>query len=73
MKLLPLLIAGAFGRKKGSSRTENEGIAKLESTINALDNDRNDLFKDQRFKKDNFQIIDSDKLALEVPLEVYLG
>ena len=73
MKLLPLLIAGAFGRKKGSSRTENEGIAKLESTINALDNDGNDLFKDQRFKKDNFQIIDSDKLALEVPLEVYLG
>lgn len=55
MKLLPFLIAGAFGRKKGSSRTENEGIAKLESTINALDNDGNDLFKDSRFKKDNFQ------------------
>ena len=57
MKLLPLLIAGAFDRKKGQSRTENEGIAKLESTINALDNDGNDLFKDSRFKKDNFKII----------------
>ena len=58
MKLLPILIAGALGRKKGQSRTANEGIAKLESTINALDNDGNDLFKDSIFKKDNFQIID---------------
>ena len=63
MKLLPILIAGALGRKKGQSRTENEGIAKLESTINALDNDGNDLFKDSRFKKDNFQIIISDWLT----------
>ena len=58
MKLLPILIAGALGRKKGQSRTANEGIAKLESTIFALDNDENDLFKDSIFKKDNFQIID---------------
>ena len=68
MKLSPTLIAGALGRvslrKKGQSRTSNEGIAKLESTINALDNDGNDLFKDSRFKKDNFQIIDFDWLTL---------
>ena len=53
MKLLPILIAGALGKKKGS-RTENDGIAKLEKTINALDNDGNDLFKDARFKKPGF-------------------
>ena len=44
--------------EKERSRTANEGIAKLESTINALDNDGNDLFKDSIFKKNNFQIID---------------
>ena len=54
MKLLPILIAAASGKKKGS-RTENAGIAKLEKTINALDNDENNLFKDARFKKPGFK------------------
>ena len=54
MKLLPILIAAALGKKKGS-RTENAGIAKLEKTINALDNEENDLFKDARFKKPGFK------------------
>ena len=54
MKLLPILIAAASGKKKGS-RTENAGIAKLEKTINALDNDETNLFKDARFKKPGFK------------------
>lgn len=44
-------MASAYGRKKGGARTDNEGIAKLESTINALNNDQNELFNDSRFKK----------------------
>ena len=65
MKLLPFFITSALGRKNGGSRTVdddfaaaenaiNAGIATLENTINALDNDENALFQDSKFKKVGF-------------------